>query len=71
MLEPRWADGRHKRLLELVAELVRLRVDVLRQRRRLAARQALTTVVAAGISYKYTGDFTGLTTWGTRDHAQR
>ena len=29
------------------------------------------TVFAAGISYKYTGDFTGLTTWGTRDHAQR
>jgi hypothetical protein len=28
------------------------------------------TVFAAGISYKYTGDFTGLATWGTRDHAQ-
>ena len=28
-LEPRWADGRHERLPELVAELVRLRVDVI------------------------------------------
>ena len=29
VLEPRWADGRHERLPELAAELVRLRVDVI------------------------------------------
>ncbi len=29
VLEPRWADGRHERLPELVAELVRLKVDVI------------------------------------------
>jgi len=28
LLEPRWADGRHERLPELAAELVRLKVDV-------------------------------------------
>jgi putative ABC transport system substrate-binding protein len=29
ILEPRWADGRHERLPELVAELLRSRVDVI------------------------------------------
>jgi len=29
VLEPRWADGRHERLPELVADLVRLKVDVI------------------------------------------
>ncbi len=29
VLEPRWADGRHERLPELAADLVRLKVDVL------------------------------------------
>jgi len=29
VLEPRWADGRHERLPQLVAELVRLNVDVI------------------------------------------
>jgi putative tryptophan/tyrosine transport system substrate-binding protein len=29
VLEPRWADGRHERMPELVAELVRLKVDVI------------------------------------------
>ena len=29
MLEPRWADGRHERLPELAANLVRLKVDVI------------------------------------------
>src|SRR4029453_15994521 len=29
VLEPRWADGRHDRLPELAAELVRLRMDVI------------------------------------------
>ena len=29
VLEPRWADGRHERLPELAAELVRLRMDVI------------------------------------------
>jgi len=29
VLEPRWADGRHERLPELAAELVRLKVDVI------------------------------------------
>jgi putative ABC transport system substrate-binding protein len=29
VLEPRWADGRHDRLPELAAELVRLKVDVI------------------------------------------
>jgi putative ABC transport system substrate-binding protein len=29
VLEPRWANGRHERLPELVAELVRLKVDVI------------------------------------------
>ena len=28
-LEPRWADGRHERLPELAADLVRLKVDVI------------------------------------------
>ncbi len=28
-LEPRWAEGRHERLPALVAELVRLEVDVI------------------------------------------
>jgi len=29
MLEPRWADGRHERLPELAADLVRLKMDVI------------------------------------------
>ena len=29
LFEPRWADGRHERLPELAAELVRLRVDII------------------------------------------
>jgi putative tryptophan/tyrosine transport system substrate-binding protein len=29
VLEPRWADGRHDRLPELAADLVRLKVDVI------------------------------------------
>ena len=29
MLEPRWADGKHERLPELAADLVRLKVDVI------------------------------------------
>lgn len=29
MLEPRWADGHHERMPALVAEMVRLKVDVI------------------------------------------
>jgi putative tryptophan/tyrosine transport system substrate-binding protein len=76
VLEPRWAEGRHERLPDLVADLVRLKVDVMvaaATPASLAAKAATNTIpivfvavadpVRAGLIDSFArpgGNFTGL-----------